>query len=65
MIECKKCEKQDISETKRTLRERFSKHKRATNNSLHVNATTVVPSPLNLPQWPLYNDSVAGMDLAT
>ena len=45
MIECKKCEKQDISETKRTLRERFSEHKGATNNSLHANATTVVASP--------------------
>ena len=36
MIECKKCKKQYIGETKRTLRERFSEHRQTTNTPLHV-----------------------------
>jgi len=39
MTECKKCKKQYIGETKRTLRKRFSEHRQATNNRLHANAT--------------------------
>ena len=49
MIECKKCNKQYIGETKRTLRERFSEHRQATNNPLHANAAAAVPSHCNLP----------------
>ena len=49
MIECKKCNKQYIGETKRTLRERFWEHRQATNNPLHVNAAAAVPSHFNLP----------------
>ena len=32
MIECKKCKKQYIGETKRSLRERFTEHRQVTNN---------------------------------
>ena len=49
MIECKKCKKQYTGETKRTLRERFSEHRQATNNPLHANAAAAVPSHFNLP----------------
>ena len=49
MIECKKCNKQYIGVTKRTLRERFSEHRQATNNPLHANAAAAVPSHFNLP----------------
>ena len=49
MIECKKCKKQCIGETKRTLRERFSEHRQATNNPLHSNAPAAVPSHFTVP----------------
>ena len=49
MIECKKCNKQYIGETKRTLRERFSEHRQATNNPLHANTAAGVPSHFHLP----------------
>ena len=43
MIECKRCKKQYIGETKRTLRERFTEHRQATNNPSHANASAAVP----------------------
>ena len=49
MIEYKKCKKQYIGETKRTLRERFSQRRQATNNPLHANAAATVPSYFNPP----------------
>ena len=49
MIECKKCKKKYVGETKRTLRERFSEHSQATINPLHTNAAAAVPSHFNLP----------------
>ena len=49
MIECKRCKKQYIGETKRTLRERFTEHRQATNNPSHNNASTAVPTHFNLP----------------
>ena len=49
MIECQKCKKQYIGETKRTLRERFTELKQATNNPSHANATEAVPTHFNLP----------------
>ena len=49
MIECKKCNKQYIGETKRTLRGRFLEHRQATNNPLHANAAAAVPSHFHLP----------------
>ena len=49
MIECHKCKKQYIGETKRTLRERFTEHRQATNNPSHANATAAVPRHFNLP----------------
>ena len=48
-IECKKCKKQYIRETKRSLRERFTEHRQATNNSEHASASVAVPANFNLP----------------
>ena len=49
MIECKRCKKQYIGETKRTLKERFTEHRQATNNPSHANASAAVPTHFNLP----------------
>ena len=49
MIQCKRCKKQYIGETKRTLRERFKEHRQVTNNPLHANVTAAVPSHFNQP----------------
>ena len=49
IIECKKCEKQYIGETKRTLRERFTEHRQATNNPCHANSGAEVLTHFNLP----------------
>ena len=49
MIECVRCKKQYIGETKRMLRERFKEHRQATNNPNHSNATAAVPTHFNLP----------------
>ena len=49
MIECKRCKKQYIGETKRTLRERFTEHRQATNNPSHANASAAVPTHFSLP----------------
>ena len=49
MIECKKCKKQYIRETKRTLRKRFTEHGQATNNPSHTNADATVPSRFTTP----------------
>ena len=49
MIERKRCKKQHIGETKRTLRERFTEHRHATNNPSHAYASAAVPTHLNLP----------------
>ena len=49
MIECKKCKKQCIGETKRTIRERFTEHRQATNNPHHANSTAAVSTHFNLP----------------
>ena len=48
MIECKRCKKQYIGETKRTLRERFTEHGQATNNPSHANASAAVPTHFNI-----------------
>ena len=58
MIQCKRCKKQYIGETKRTLRERFNEHRQVTNNRLHANATAAVPSHFNQP-----SHSIADMEL--
>ena len=49
MIECNNCKKHYIRETKRSLRERFTEHRQATNNSDHVSASAAVPTHFNLP----------------
>ena len=49
MIECKKCKKQYIGETKRTLRKRFTEHGQVTNNQSHANAEAAVPSHFTTP----------------
>ena len=49
MIECHKCKKQYIGETKRTLRERFTEHRqKSQKNPSHANATAAVPTHFNL-----------------
>ena len=59
MIQCKRCKKQYIGETKCTLHEHFKEQRQATNNSLHANATAaVVPSHLSQP-----GHSIADMEL--
>ena len=60
MIHGKRCKKKQlIGGTKRTLRERFKEHRQATNNPLHANATTRVPSHFNRPP----GHSIADMEL--
>ena len=49
MIQCKRCKKQYIDETKCTLRECFKEHRQATNNPFHANATAAIPSQFNQP----------------
>ena len=44
MIQCKRCKRQYVGETKCTFRERFKEHRQAANNPLHANATAAVPS---------------------
>ena len=58
MIQCKRCKRQYIGETKRTFRERFKEHRQAANNPLNTNAITAVPSHFNQP-----GHSIAGMEL--
>ena len=64
MIKCQRCKKQYIGETKRTLRERSTEHRQATNNPSHANDSAAVPthfSPggyfgqffLGMCRWPL------------
>ena len=49
MIECLRCKKHYIGETKRMLRDRFKEHRQATFNPDHSNATAAVPTHFNLP----------------
>ena len=49
MIECKRCKKQYMGETKRTRRERITGHREGTNNPSHANASAAVPTHFNLP----------------
>ena len=49
MIECLRCKKQYIGETKRMLRKRFKDHRQATNNLNHSDATAAVTTHFNLP----------------
>ncbi|XP_078371353.1 uncharacterized protein LOC144655006 [Oculina patagonica] len=49
MIQCKRCNKQYVGETKRTLRERFTEHRQASNNPRHKKAATAVPTHFNMP----------------
>ena len=58
MIQCKRCKKQYIDETKCTLHERFKEHRQATKNPLHTNATAAIPSHFNQP-----GHSVTDMEL--
>ena len=49
MIQCKRCKKQYIDETKCTLHQRFKERRQATNNPLHSNTTAAVPSHFHQP----------------
>ena len=59
MIQCKRCKRQYVGETKCTFRERFKEHRQAANNPLHANATAAVPSHFNQPA----GHSIAAMEL--
>ena len=63
MIECQKCKKQYIGETKRTLRERFTEHRQATNNPSHANATAAVPTHFNLPDHSIKDMKLIPLEL--
>ena len=63
MIECKRCHKQYIGETKRTLRERFTEHRQSTNNPDHANASAAVPSHFNLPDHSLADIRLIPLEL--
>ena len=62
-IECQKCKKQYIGETKRTLRERFTEHRQATNNPSHANATAAVPTHFNLPDHSIKDMKLIPLEL--
>lgn len=49
MIECKKCHKQYIGETKRRLNERFGEHRRSIANPELLKTPTPVSEHFNLP----------------
>ena len=66
MIQWKRCKKQNISETERTLRERFKEHRQATNNPLHANATAAVravPSHFNQPGYSITDIKLIPLEL--
>ena len=63
MIECQKYKKQYIGETKRTLRERFTEHRQATNNPSHANATAAVPTHFNLPDHSIKDMKLIPLEL--
>ena len=66
MIQWKRCKKQNIGETERTLRERFKEHRQATNNPLHANATAAVravPSHFNQPGYSITDIKLIPLEL--
>ena len=63
MIECKRCKKQYIGETNRTLRERFTEHRQATNNPSHANASAAVPTHFNLPDHSIEDMTLIPLEL--
>ena len=63
MIECKRCKKQYIGETKRTLRKRFTEHRQATNNPSHANASAAVPTHFNLPDHSIEDMTLIPLEL--
>ena len=63
MIECKRCKKQYLGETKRTLRERFTEHRQVTNNPSHANASAAVPTHFNLPDHSIANMTLIPLEL--
>ena len=63
MIECKRCKKQYIGETKRTLRERFKEHRQASNNPSHANASAAVPTHFNLPDYSIDDTRLIPLEL--
>ena len=64
MIECKRCKKQYIGETKRTLiRERFTEHRQATNNPSYANASAAVATHFNLPDHSIEDMTLIPLEL--
>ncbi len=63
MIECNKCKKQYIGETKRSIRERFAEHRQATNNPILANASAAVPTHFNLPDHSIQDLTLIPLEL--
>ena len=66
LYECKRCKKQYIGETKRTLRERFTGftgHRQATNNPSHPNVSAAVPTHFNLPDHSIEDMTLIPLEL--
>ena len=63
MIQCKRCKKKNIGETKRTLRERYKEHRQATNNPLHANATAAVSSHFSQPSHSIEDMELLPLEL--
>ena len=63
MIACKRCKKQYIGETKRTIRERFTEHRQATNNPCHANTSGAVPTHFNLPDHSIEDMTLIPLEL--
>lgn len=63
MIECKRCGKQYIGETKRTLRELFTERRQATNNPSHASALAAAPTHFNLPDHSIKDMTLVPLEL--
>ena len=62
-IECKRCKKQYIGESKRTPSERFTEHTQATNNPSHAHASAAVPTHFNLPDHSIEDMTLIPLEL--
>ena len=63
LYDSKRCKKQYIGETKRTLRERFTEHRQATNNPSDANASAAVPTHFNLPDHSIEDMTLIPLEL--
>ena len=65
MIECKRCKKRYIGETKRTFRARFIENRQTTNNPSHANASAAVPTHFNLPDHSIEDMTLIPLELSS